>query len=100
MTIDISEAEEYHVVAYTLEGDLPEGVTAEFTTGTAYGLRTNKPIEVNTGVKLAGTPAAAGTYTVTVVANIPYAPALAGIWLMPAMGGELTFTQTFDIVVE
>ncbi len=100
VTIDISEAEEYHVVAYTLEGDLPEGVTAEFTTGTAYGLRTNKPIEVNTGVKLTGTPAAAGTYTVTVVANIPYAPALTGIWLMPAMGGELTFTQTFDIVVE
>ena len=98
VTIDISEAEEFHEVAYTVEGEIP-GMEVSYPEGTAYGLRTNKPITVKTGAVLAGAPEA-GTYTITVSANIPYAPALAGIWLMPAMGGELTFSQSFDVVVE
>lgn len=96
VTIAIEDAEEYHELTYAVE--MEEGVDAQYLTGTAYGLRTNKPITVNTGVKLV--PKAAGTYTVTVTENVPYAPALAGIWLMPAMGGEKTFTQTFTLVVE
>ena len=75
-----------------------EGLTVEYLTGTAYGLRTNKPFTVNTGVKLVAP--AAGTYNITVVQNVPWAPAMAGIWLMPAMGGEETFTQEITLVVE
>ena len=96
VTIPIEDAEEYHELIYTIEG--ADGFDVEQLTGTAYGLRTNKPITVNTGVKLV--PKTAGTYTVTVSENVPYAPAMSGIWLMPAMGGEKTFTQTITLVVE
>ena len=97
-TIAYEEAEEKHELNYTVEGNLPEGVTAEVITGTAYGLRTNKPFEVVTGLKLSGAPAAAGTYTVTVTEDVPVCMALAGIWLMPQR--MMTVSQTFDIVVE
>ena len=97
-TIAIEEAEEKHELNYTLDGELPEGLTFEVLTGTAYGLRTNKPIEVVTGLKISGTPAAAGTYTVTVTENVPVCMALAGIWLMPQY--EMPVSQSFDIVVE
>ena len=95
-TIAYETAEEKHEVTYTLEG--AEGLNVEYLTGTAYGLRTNKPFTVNTGIKVVAP--AAGTYTVTVVHNVPWAPAMSGIWLMPAMGGEETFTQTITLVVE
>ena len=95
-TIAYETAEEKHELYYTV--DAPEGVTVEYLTGTAYGLRTNKPITVNTGVALV--PSAAGTYTITLTQNVPWAPAMSGIWLMPAMGGENTYTQTFTLVVE
>ena len=73
---------------------------AEKILSTAYGLRTKKAITVNDGIKLTGIPTTPGIYTVTVKQNVPWAPAGAGIWLMPAMGGELTFTQAINIVVE
>ena len=73
---------------------------AEQIISTAYGLRTKKAIPVNDGIKLVGVPTTPGTYTITVVQNVPWAPAMTGIWLMPAMGGELTFTQAINIVVE
>ena len=97
-TIPYSEVEEKHELNYEIVGDLPAGVTAEVITGTAYGLRTNKPFEVVTGICLTGTPAAAGEYTVTVRENVPYCMAMAGIWLMPR--GEITVEQTFTIVVK
>ena len=97
-TIAYDEAEEKHEVSYTIIGDLPEGVTAEVITGTAYGLRTNKEFEVVTGIELTGTPTEAGEYTITVQANIPYCTAMAGIWLSPS--GELTVEETFTITVE
>ena len=97
-TIAIEEAEEFHELNYTIEGEI-EGMTAEVLTGTAYGLRTNKPIEVVTGIKLSGAPAA-GTYTITVKENVPVCRAMSGIWLMPAMGYEMEVAQTFTVVVE
>ena len=97
-TIPYEEAEEKHELNYSIEGDLPEGLSAEVVIGTAYGLRTNKPFEVVTGLSITGTPAAAGTYTVTVTENVPVCMALAGIWLMPQY--EMPISQTFDIVVE
>ncbi len=97
-TIPYSDVEEKHEVTYTIEGELPEGLTWVETTGTAYGLRTNKPFEIVTGLEITGTTTAAGEYTVTVKANIPYCRALAGIWLLPS--DELTVEQTFTIVVK
>ena len=97
-TIPYSEVEEKHELNYEIVGDLPAGVTAEVITGTAYGLRTNKPFEIVTGIRLTGTPSAAGEYTVTVRENVPYCMALAGIWLMPR--SEITVEQTFTIVVK
>ena len=97
-TIPYSEVEEKHELSYSIEGDLPEGITAEVQTGAAYGLRTNKEIEVATGLKLSGTAATPGEYTVTVRENVPYCKALAGIWLLPT--DELTVEQNFTIVVE
>lgn len=97
-TIPYAEVEEKHELSYTLEGDLPAGMTAEVVYGTAYGLRTNKVFEIVKGIKLVGTPTEAGTFTVTVTENVPYCRALAGIWLIPS--GELTVTQAFTIVVE
>ena len=95
-TIAYETAEEKHEVTYTVEG--ADGLTVEYLTGTAYGLRTNKPFTVNTGVKISNLPA--GTYNIVIKQNVPWAPALAGIWLMPAMGGEETFTQAITLVVE
>ena len=95
-TIDISEAEEKHEVTFAVEG--ADGIEVEYLTGTAYGLRTNKPFTVNTGIKLVAP--APGTYNLVITQNVPWAPALAGIWLMPAMGGEETFTQAITLVVE
>lgn len=97
-TIPYSEVEEKHEIGYEIVGDLPAGVTAEVITGTAYGLRTNKPFEIVTGIKLTGTPSAAGEYAATVQVNVPYCTALAGIWLMPK--DVLTVEQTFTIVVK
>lgn len=97
-TIPYAEAEEKHELNYEIKGDLPDGITAEVLTGTAYGLRTNKAFDVVTGIQLTGTPAEAGEYTVTVKENVPYCMALAGIWLMPT--GEMTVEQTFTIVVK
>jgi hypothetical protein len=95
-TIDISEAEEKHEVTFAVEG--ADGIEVEYLTGTAYGLRTNKPFTVNTGIKLVAP--APGTYNLVITQNVPWAPAMAGIWLMPAMGGEETFTQAITLVVE
>ena len=97
-TIPYSEVEEKHEVTYTFDGVLPEGMTCEAITGTAYGLRTNKPFEIVTGLKLSGTPATAGEYTITVRENVPYCRAMAGIWLTPS--GELTVEQTFTLIVK
>lgn len=97
-TIPYSEVEEKHEIGYEIVGDLPAGVTAEVITGTAYGLRTNKPFEIVTGIKLTGTPAATGEYTATVRVNAPYCTALSGIWLLPK--DELTVEQNFTIVVK
>ena len=95
-TIAYETAEEKHEVTFTVEGG--DGLEIEYLTGTAYGLRTNKPFTVNTGVKIVAP--AAGTYNIVLVENVPWAPALAGIWLMPAMGGEETFTQAITLIVE
>lgn len=95
-TIAYETAEEKFELTYAVEST--DGMTVEYLTDTAYGLRTNKPFTVNAGVKLV--PTAAGTYTVTVTEDVPYAPAMSGIWLMPAMGGVNTYTQTFTVVVE
>ena len=99
VTIAIEEAEERHEMSYAIEGEVP-GMNAESIISTAYGLRTKKAIPVNDGIKLVGVPTTPGTYTVTVVHNVVWAPAMTGIWLMPAMGGETQFTQTIDIIVE
>ena len=99
VTIAIEDAEEKHEMSYDIEGSVP-GMEAEKILSTAYGLRTKKAITVNDGIKLTGIPTTPGTYTVTVTQNVPWAPAMTGIWLMPAMGGELTFTQAINIVVE
>lgn len=95
-TIAYEDAEDKIELTYTVTA--PDGVTVEYTTGTAYGLRTNKPITVATGAKLV--PQTAGTYEVTITADVPWCPALAGIWLVPAMGGVETFTQTITVVAE
>ena len=97
-TIPYAEAEEKFEVTYSIEGDLPAGLTAEPITGIAHGLRTNKPFEVVTGIKLAGTPTEAGEYVITVVANVPICSAMSGIWLSPSE--VLTVTQSFLVVVK
>ncbi len=97
-TIPYAEAEEKFEVTYSIEGDLPAGLTAEPITGIAHGLRTNKPFEVVTGIKVAGTPTEAGEYVITVVANVPICSAGAGIWLSPSE--VLTITQSFLVVVK
>lgn len=97
-TIAYDEVEEKHELNYTISGDLPAGMTAEVVTGTAYGLRTNKPFEIVTGLRLSGTPSAAGDYTVTVTENVPVCRALAGIWLLPT--SEMEVSQTFVISVK
>ena len=97
-TIPYAEAEEKHEVTYTLEGNLPAGLTAEPIIGTAYGLRTNKAFDVVTGIKVTGTPTKAGEYVVTVVTNLPLCNAMAGIWLSPST--EVTVTQSFVIEVK
>ena len=97
-TIPYADVEEKHEVSYTLEGDLPEGLSCETVFDTAYGLRTNKPFEIVKGLKLSGTPTSEGEYNITVKANIPYCRAMSGIWLVP--DGELTVEQTFTIVVK
>ena len=99
VTIAIEEADERHEMSYAIEGEVP-GMDVETIISTAYGLRTKKAIPVNDGIKLVGVPTTPGTYTVTVVHNVVWAPAMTGIWLMPAMGGETQFTQTIDIIVE
>lgn len=98
-TIDIKDAEEFHILTYTVDGEIP-GLTVAYTEGTAYGQNTAKAITVNTGAVLSGVPTVPGTYTITVTEHVPYAAALAGIWLMPSLGGEKDFTQTITIVVE
>lgn len=97
-TIPYAEVQEKHEVSYEIVGDLPEGIRVESVTGTAYGLRTNKPFEVVTGIRLSGVAAAAGEYTITVKQNVPYCRAMAGIWLMPT--GEMTVEQDFNIIVK
>ena len=98
-TIPYSEAEEKHELSYSLVGDLPTGLTAEAITGTAYGLRTHKPFEVVTGIKISGTTTAApGEYTVTVNQFTPYGTLMWGVYLKP--GGEFTVEETFTIVVK
>ena len=97
-TIPYSEVEEKHEINYTLTGDLPEGLSAEVITGTAYGLRTNKSFEIATGLRISGTAVTPGEYQVTVSENVPYCRAGAGIWLSPS--GEKTVEQTFTIVVK
>ena len=97
-TIPYDEVEEKHELNYSVEGTLPEGITAEVQTGTAYGLRTNKAFEIVTGLKLSGTATAPGEYEVTVRENVPYCRALAGIWLLPT--DELTVEQNFTIIVK
>ena len=97
-TIPYAEAEEKHEVSYRLEGKLPEGLTWEPVIGTAYGLRTNKPFDVVTGLKITGTPAEAGEYVVTVVTNLPLCNAMAGIWLSPSQ--EVEVQQSFVIEVQ
>jgi hypothetical protein len=98
-TIPYSEAEEKHELNYELVGDLPAGLTAQIVTGTAYGLRTNKPFEIVTGLEISGsTTAAPGEYTVTVQQYTPYCPLMWGVFL--TAGDEMTVEQTFTIIVK
>ena len=87
-----------HELNYELVGDLPEGLTVETTTGTAYGLRTNKPFDIVTGLHISGTAVTPGEYPVTVRETVPYCRALAGIWLIP--NDEKVVEQNFTIVVK
>jgi len=97
-TIPYADAQEKHELNYEIAGDLPAGLTAEVTMGTAYGLRTNKPFEVVTGIQITGTAAEKGEYQITVMENVPYCRALAGIWLVP--DGEMVIQQTFTVIVK
>ncbi len=97
-TIAYEDAQEKYELFWEILDDLPAGLTAEVQYGTAYGLRTNKPFEIVTGIKLVGTPTEPGTYTITVTESAPVCSAMAGIWLSPS--SILVTNQTFTIVVE
>lgn len=95
-TIPYAEVEEKHEVNYEVIGDLPAGLTAQPVVGTGYGLRTNKPFDIVTGIQLTGTPSQAGEYTVTVRATIPTCSGT--VWLNP--DSEIIVEQDFTIVVK
>ena len=54
--------------------------------------------KVNTSVTISGTPTKAGEYTVTVELKVPYVSKGTNPWMRPG-GNNITYTQTFTIVV-
>ncbi len=99
VTHPADEAEVKHEFGYTYEGNLPEGMTLEEVTGLVTGVGGGQ-YECVIGYKLSGTPTTAGTYTFTVMLNVPYVTCFNN-WLFTSFGaGDMKISKTVTVVVE
>ncbi|MBQ8161728.1 MAG: hypothetical protein IJ083_13410, partial [Clostridia bacterium] len=93
-----AEAYEY---TFTVDGELPEGITSEKEYQTVYGLSYGS-YEAEKSLTISGVPTVPGTYEITVHLQLPAGGITAGwvgkLWMSGIYLGELT--RTITLVVE
>ena len=95
--MDASRASGY-IYEYTVTG-LPAGLTATPVMTMEMGWANRSAYEVNTAMKISGTPTATGEFTVTVTLNVPHVSKGTNPWMRASGTSNLEYTQTFTIVV-
>lgn len=99
ITIDASTARSATEYEFTIDGNLPDGLKADKIIESIQGYAVRGNYDVNTGLKISGTPTEAGTYTFTVNIKVPYVSKSANPWLR-ATATNFTYSQQITIVVQ